>query len=1316
MKNNSFMKNVLLLVTLFACFFGKAQTGLWGAEVSRDRKHAEVSGLISKQYAAKELAGENLVPEAKMTPFAEAKGDVIYQEDFESVYGMSPYPLPAGWASLATPSHEEDKWLAGTLGSEGSPVFGNSGMRYAYILTSTETAHDAWAFTPALDLVADETYSISFWVRLHGAYNEHYEALEVMIGMDTAADAMETVLYEVDDAIYSWWQNVTVRYKAKESGEHYIGFHSLTPASELLYATFIDDIQVEHLPKLPQFEGAAALSMGEVFTNVELPVSTQYAITNRGIADLEVDLVSASDEISVEGLPLVIPSDSTRNITLSLALAQNGAYTGNFVLSTNDTANGNVEVTVTATGVEARITSYNEEGFEGGALPEDWSANGFTLQAGSGVGGSYSLRANPWGQWAYDFATHIVQMGAEPVVEFKYKALDWGNAAVADSVVVFSVLVSDDYGLSYDTVYAVGPEETQQHTASADYALVHLDLPDYAMKSCKIKVWVSCTNTAGYWFYVDDMAIGTPPENDLAVAGFSAEKLVHAGQTTSCLLDLRNVGTQSQSDYTVELYAEDGTVLYSLPGTIIAGREEKSFELPWTPDSEGRQVLFARVAMDGDEDTLNNVSDAFAVEVLPASMGMLSIGSKTEVATSYYTPMLFTAANSASQTLYYPHELASNGGEIAGLVWETKFSTPHAGIPVKIWIGETDSANLKDAFVDPEALTKVFDGTLDFGIQDQEQVPVVFDAPYRYQGGNLVVYVWKSDPAYVYAYGDQFYATMDPNSNRSRVIYTYDASSVIDTLHPGSVAGNQFVEHLYPNVTFLRSVDSLAVLTGKVTDKEGNPLAGAEVRLAGTSLYQISDSTGRYSFYLTPGTYDMEAQLYGYIPFAVSGKVLTSAGEFVQDIVLQARPYCSLQGKVTDAGTGLPLAGARIRLDGISSYSAQSGDDGTYVLDSLLGGFDAKYALQVKAFGYETVSDSLLLQADTVMDVPLFESAYPVREALAVLNQDSTCAMISWTKPGAVSATFVLDDSTAEDGMRAGANFGDAYGNLFPVEGNGVLTSIDLYGVSDAYATEGRTVSLEIRDAEKALIAVSEPFELPADAWITVELDDVPYEGDFYVMVRWSATEGNTNYLGLDNNGPELASGFGWYETSGNWAVWPGVFMIRAHALVYGDTKGVQGLVSDGRKAVEEYSVYRLNEGDAEADWTLLATVADTSYADEDFAVLPQGTYQYAVCAVYPGDRESEAVLTNVLRKGNVGNDVSEEWVVSVWPNPVSDELYIQSGIPVEGIVLYDMQGRKLMERYGNVAHINMGDLPQGIYLLQIYSDQGSGLRRIVKN
>lgn len=1300
---------------LLSCLCVSAQEGLWGAEASRGGAIAEVSGLASRQYSAQGLEPLDIQPSsASAKPSADAEAGVVYSEDFESVYGMNPYPLPDGWASLSTPGHEEDKWLAGTLGSGGNPVFGNSGMRYAYILTNTETPHDAWAFTPAMVLEKGETYSVSFWVRLHGEAAAHYESLEVMMGTDTVEEAMNTLLYEVDNAICSWWQNVTVRYKAEESGAHYIGFHSLSPASESLYATFIDDIEVTHLSNQPQFEGLANLDMGEVSTNVDLPVSLAYTIANRGIADLEVSLASASEGITVEGLPLTIPSDSSRDIKVSLALESNGAYDGHFVLSTNDTAHESVEVSVTATGVEARITAYDEEDFDAGILPEDWVTDGFAVQAGSGIGGSYSFRANPWGQWAYGFATHIVQMGASPMVEFKYKAVDWGNAAVADSVVVFKVLVSDDYGVSYDTVYASGPDEEHRHVASADYALVHVDLPAYAMEACKIKVLTACTNTAGYWFYVDDMAVGTPPDNDLAVASLSMDKVAYVGDELSCSVAVRNVGRQEQSDYRVELRADDGTVLASLPGTPVAGREENSFELSWTPQSEGRIVLLAHVVMEGDEDSTNDASDAFVLEVLPEGMEMLALGDASAATTSYYTPVLFTAANSASQTLYYPHELASNAGEIAGLVWETKFGTPHDGIPVKIWMGETDSADLENAFISPESLVKVFDGHLDFGIRDHEEIPVIFDEPYAYRGGNLVVYVWKSDPAYVYAYGDQFYATTMPGSNRSRVVYTYSDADAIDTLAPGSAAGNQFVEHLYPNVTFLRSLDGLAVMRGKVADEAGNPLAGAEVRIGGTSLYQLSDSAGNYAFYLSPGTYDVNASLYGYMPWTVSGKVLAAAEESVQDIVLQARPLCSLEGRITDAVSGAPLAGARIRLEGLGSYSAESGEDGSYVLDSLLGGLDIRYALQVKAFGYETVYDSISLQEDSVLNISLYETAYPVRDALAALNGDSTCVFVSWTRPGALPAVFVLDDSTSEDGMRAGAGFGDAYGNLFPVEGSGVLTNIDLYGVSDAYAAGGRTVSLEIRDADKELIAVSEPFELPADTWITVELDDVPYEGAFYVMVRWSAAEGNTNYIGLDNNGPEVASGYGWYETAGNWAVWPGVFMIRAHALVYEEAKGMQG--GEGCKTAEEYVVYRLEEGDAYEDWVRLATVSDTAYADADFAALPAGVYQYAVCAVYPGERLSEAVLTNALSKVDVRNEVPGNWSVQVWPNPVSDELHLQSELPVERVVLYDLQGRVVLERQGDVSSLGLTSLPQGLYLLRIESEQGACLRRVVKH
>ena len=357
MNRESLVRKTAFLAwgVLLSCLCVSAQEGLWGAEASRGGAIAEVSGLASRQYSAQGLEPLDIQPgSASAKPSADAEVGVVYSEDFESVYGMNPYPLPDGWASLSTPGHEEDKWLAGTLGSGGNPVFGNSGMRYAYILTHTETPHDAWAFTPAMGLEKGETYSISFWVRLHGEVGAHYESLEVMMGTDTVAEAMNTLLYEVDDTICSWWQNVTVRYKAEESGAHYIGFHSLSPASELLYATFIDDIEVTHLSNQPQFEGLVNLDMGEVFSNVDLPVSLAYTIANRGIADLEVSLASASDGITVEGLPLTIPSDSSRDIRVSLALESNGAYDGHFVLSTNDTAHESVEVSVTLTALPCR--------------------------------------------------------------------------------------------------------------------------------------------------------------------------------------------------------------------------------------------------------------------------------------------------------------------------------------------------------------------------------------------------------------------------------------------------------------------------------------------------------------------------------------------------------------------------------------------------------------------------------------------------------------------------------------------------------------------------------------------------------------------------------------------------------------------------------------------------------------------------------------------------------------------------------------------------------------------------------------------------
>jgi hypothetical protein len=92
------------------------------------------------------------------------------------------------------------------------------------------------------------------------------------------------------------------------------------------------------------------------------------------------------------------------------------------------------------------------------------------------------------------------------------------------------------------------------------------------------------------------------------------------------------------------------------------------------------------------------------------------------------------------------------------------------------------------------------------------------------------------------------------------------------------------------------------------------------------------------------------------------------------------------------------------------------------------------------------------------------------------------------------------------------------------------------------------------------LVASSNSFLLPDNAWINVPLNNVPYSGTFYVMVNWTATTGNTNGLGYDTNGPYATANLGRHIISGNWYFYPdnpGVFLIRANATSL-ETKSVK--------------------------------------------------------------------------------------------------------------------------------------------------------------
>jgi len=69
---------------------------------------------------------------------------------------------------------------------------------------------------------------------------------------------------------------------------------------------------------------------------------------------------------------------------------------------------------------------------------------------------------------------------------------------------------------------------------------------------------------------------------------------------------------------------------------------------------------------------------------------------------------------------------------------------------------------------------------------------------------------------------------------------------------------------------------------------------------------------------------------------------------------------------------------------------------------------------------------------------------------------------------------------------------------------------------------------------------------------------------------------------------------------------------------------------------------------------------------------------------------------------------------VTAYPNPTSELLYIHAETEITSIVLMDLSGKRVRDNQSNTV-VKMHDLPNGIYLLTVATNQGSITKRIVK-
>jgi len=122
---------------------------------------------------------------------------------------------------------------------------------------------------------------------------------------------------------------------------------------------------------------------------------------------------------------------------------------------------------------------------------------------------------------------------------------------------------------------------------------------------------------------------------------------------------------------------------------------------------------------------------------------------------------------------------------------------------------------------------------------------------------------------------------------------------------------------------------------------------------------------------------------------------------------------------------------------------------------------------------------------------------------------------------------------------------------------------------------------------------------------------------------------------------------------------------------------------------------------------------------------LPSGEYDLTVCIDLIG-YVSQTQIDTIF---NVDCDTTSNIVlgteelsflensISIFPNPVSTTLSItaKNEVSIEGVKIYDLQGREILLKTKNFHQIDVSNLPTGNYFLEIETDKGIIRKKLMK-
>ncbi|MBL7926746.1 MAG: choice-of-anchor B family protein [Bacteroidia bacterium] len=165
-------------------------------------------------------------------------------------------------------------------------------------------------------------------------------------------------------------------------------------------------------------------------------------------------------------------------------------------------------------------------------------------------------------------------------------------------------------------------------------------------------------------------------------------------------------------------------------------------------------------------------------------------------------------------------------------------------------------------------------------------------------------------------------------------------------------------------------------LEGLVTDSTtGLPINAATIKVLPINIQSASNFLGNYSMGVADsGTYDIEVSAFGYQTKTYTGISLTNGNTTILNAEINKVPTISVSGNITNAGNGLPVPNAKVRIkNSFLSLDTVADANGNFSVSSIIPG---NYDVVAQQWGFHTDCINMNLAAGSSIALVLPEGIY----------------------------------------------------------------------------------------------------------------------------------------------------------------------------------------------------------------------------------------------------------------------------------------------------------------------------------------------------